>query len=98
MGKFRRLLIIFITVLLVSLLPLTAHAGDSDNAAGGGDAGGTQTSSGGASENKCGFRLYVVDANGALKSPVVDLTSQAYSGAAALVTQTPFIRPTAPMR
>jgi hypothetical protein len=87
MGKFRRLFIIFITVLLVSLLPLTAHAGDSDNAAGSGSAGGTLTGSGGASENKCGFRMYVVDANGALKSKVVDLVTQTPSGAPATTTR-----------
>jgi hypothetical protein len=79
MSNIKRLLIIIISVVLISLLPLTAHAGDSDNAAGSGDAGGTLTGSGGASENKCGFRMYVVDANGTLKSRVVDLVTQAPS-------------------
>jgi len=54
--------------------PLQVQA---DNAGGGDAGGGTAQNVGGASDAKCGYRMYVVDKNGKLLSRVVDLVSQA---------------------
>lgn len=73
MNKFSKL-IIFILVLFISISqPMTILA---DNAGGFGSGSAGSHNVGGASENKCGFRMYVVDYNGNLKSKVIDLTYQ----------------------
>lgn len=71
MKKIRKSFIIFLSVILVYSTTITVFA---DNAGGGGGGGGTATDKGfGASESKCGFRMYVVDEQGNLKSKVIDL-------------------------
>ena len=57
-------------ILLFSSISISTYA---DNADGGGQGSASSTNAGGASENKCGFRMYVVDYNGNLKSKVIDL-------------------------
>lgn len=59
-----------ITTLSYIAEPMIAHA---DNAGGGGSGGGTAENVGGASDSRCGYRMYVVDKNGNLLSRVVDL-------------------------
>lgn len=63
-----------ITALPYITEPLQVQA---DNAGGGDAGGGTAQNVGGASDSKCGYRMYVVDKNGNLLSRVVDLVSQA---------------------
>lgn len=73
MNKFSRL-IIFILVLFISISqPMTMLA---DNAGGGGSGSADGRDAGGASQNKCGFRMYVVSESGSLKSKVIDLVYQ----------------------
>ena len=73
MNNFKRILVYLITVILLLYSPLQVRA---DNGTGGGSGGGTGTNAGGASETKCGFRMYVVDYNGNLKSKVIDMIYQ----------------------
>lgn len=63
-----------LTTLPYTTAPLLVQA---DNAGGGGSGGGTAENVGGASDSRCGYRMYVVDKNGNLLSRVVDLVSQA---------------------
>lgn len=63
-----------ITTLPYTTAPLLIYA---DNAGGGDSGGGTAENVGGASDSRCGYRMYVVDKNGNLLSRVVDLVSQA---------------------
>jgi len=65
-----------LTTLPYTTAPLLIHA---DNAGGGGSGGGTAENVGGASDSRCGYRMYVVDKNGNLLSPVIDLVSQSPS-------------------
>ncbi|MBD5508823.1 MAG: hypothetical protein HDR05_12470 [Lachnospiraceae bacterium] len=70
-NRLKRLAIYILSLMLVfSSLSISAYA---DNADGGGQGAASSTNAGGASENKCGFRMYVVDYNGNLKSKVIDL-------------------------
>ena len=62
MSKIKRIAIYLLSfILLFSGLTIDTFA---DNADGGGQGSASSTNSGGASENKCGFRMYVVDYNG----------------------------------
>lgn len=71
MNKIKRIMVYLLSILLLfSSLSIKTLA---DNADGGGQGSASSTNSGGASENKCGFRMYVVDYNGNLQSKVIDL-------------------------
>ena len=77
--KYKLKLLMFMVAIVLSITaihqlqkPITTYA---DNAGGEGEGGGSAEDSGGASEGKCGFRMYVVDYNGNLKSKVIDLVS-----------------------
>ncbi|MBR4981975.1 MAG: hypothetical protein IKY94_05395 [Lachnospiraceae bacterium] len=70
MNSLKRIFFIFITLLFLLSSPLYIFA---DNASGSGQGGGSSKASGGASETKSGYRMYVVDENGTLKSKVIDL-------------------------
>ncbi|MBQ6887687.1 MAG: hypothetical protein IJN54_09270, partial [Lachnospiraceae bacterium] len=77
--KYKLKLLMFMVSIVLSITalhqfqnPITTYA-DGDNAGGEGEGGGSAEDSGGASEGKCGFRMYVVDYNGNLKSKVIDL-------------------------
>ena len=54
-----------LTTLPYTTAPLLIYA---DNAGGGGSSGGTAENVGGASDSRCGYRMYVVDKNGNLLS------------------------------
>ena len=70
MNRIKRMFITLFTFLLILSTPITVLA---DNADGGGSAMADKSNAGGASSSKSGFRIYVVDKNGSLKSEVVDL-------------------------
>lgn len=76
-SKFLAILLTLVIALSIPYSTQTVYAGNDDaNAGGGGAGGGGQTSVGGASVNKCGYRMYVLDSNGHLVSNVVDLVIQ----------------------
>lgn len=70
MRSLKRILFTILTMLFLLSSTITALA---DNASGGGQGGGSNKAGGGASETKSGYRMYVVDENGTLKSKVIDL-------------------------
>ncbi|MBO5387901.1 MAG: hypothetical protein J6A59_07170, partial [Lachnospiraceae bacterium] len=76
MKKCKKLLIILMTLIMIMAMPLTVSATSGDNADGGGSGGASSSDIGGASASKSGYRMYVVDYDGNLKSKVIDLVTQ----------------------
>lgn len=75
MKKIRNFLIILFSIILFLLTPQLVYA-IGENAGGSGHSGTTTEGvSGGASFAKTGFRMYIVDENGTVKSKVVDLVN-----------------------
>ena len=76
MKRIKQLMMLVFTICLISLaIPITTHADVVDNAGGSGSVGTGGKAQGGASQNKHGYRFYVVDKHGEVVSKVVDLTS-----------------------
>lgn len=70
MNKLKYIITLVITLILFISLPTSVYA---DNAGGGGSGAVDGSNIGGASQDKSGFRMYVVDENGVLQSKVIDL-------------------------
>lgn len=69
--------VLLLFILAITIPSITAHAAEANQSNAGGD-GQTNNNledgvSGGADQNKSGFRVYIVDSTGAIKSKVVDL-------------------------
>lgn len=73
MNKFKQLLSLLLTLVMILSLPLVVYA--DDNAGGGGNGSAAVDDAAGASIYKQGFRMYVVDYDGNLKSKVIDLVT-----------------------
>lgn len=75
MKSIKNIAIFLMTLILIIFIPFSVCGAEGDNAAGGGTGSASGSDVGGASDNRCGYRIYVVDEVGNLKSKVIDLVT-----------------------
>lgn len=75
MKRIKNIAIFLMTLLLIIMIPFSVYGAEGDNAAGGGTGSANGSDVGGASDSRCGYRVYVVDEVGNIKSKVIDLVT-----------------------
>lgn len=71
--KFRRILSFILALIMILTLPITAYAAGGNGSGDTGSGSGHSTVSGGASYRKAAYLIYIVDKNGSLLTPVVEV-------------------------